>query len=246
MSPSTIHPIWLVVVAAAFAALPLVMGLFTAYVKISVVLGLLRSALGTQQVPSGLVIMALSVSLTIYTMAPVLDQSVRAIEQKKLDALIAAPSLAGFAALAPAIAPLRAFLVKHSGARELRVLSDLAAHPNLAGDGEAADEGARAAPFATAIGSTMEESADETSPDAISLNVLLPAFVLTELKEAFAMGFVLLLPFLVIDLIVANVLVGMGMMMVSPVMVSLPLKLVLFVVADGWLLLAKGLLQSYY
>jgi type III secretory pathway component EscR len=234
MLSQTMHPVWLVLVAAAFAAIPIVLGLFTAYVKISVVLGLLRSALGTQQVPSGLVIMALSLSLTLYTMGPVLDESVKALDEKKLQSLMETPTLAGFSALTPALAPFRTFLLAHSGSRELRVLTDLAARQTHARSEQPKEEAPSALEFKEA-----------PAPESIPLSALLPAFVLTELKEAFAMGFVLLLPFLVIDLIVANVLVGMGMMMVSPVMVSLPLKLVLFVVADGWLLLAKGLLQSY-
>jgi type III secretory pathway component EscR len=238
MVTNSMHPIWLVLFAALFAALPMVLGLFTAYVKISVVLGLLRSALGTQQVPSGLVIMALSLTLTLYTMSPVFEESARAVDTKKIEALIAAPTLAGFSAFTPAWEPFRKFLIAHSGTRELRVLTDLSVSRSGGTSASRAEE-------LSERPSLSPVSLEPVPPESIPLKALLPAFVLTELKEAFAMGFVLLLPFLVIDLIVANVLVGMGMMMVSPVMVSLPLKLVLFVVADGWLLLAKGLLQSY-
>ncbi|MCB0335660.1 MAG: EscR/YscR/HrcR family type III secretion system export apparatus protein, partial [Bdellovibrionales bacterium] len=116
--------------------------------------------------------------------------------------------------------PFAEFMRFHSGKRELETLQRLA--PSL-----------------------ERELSQDSSDEPTALHIALPAFVLTELKEAFAMGFVLLLPFLAIDLIVANILVGLGMFMVSPVMVALPLKLLLFIMADGWLLLTQGLIRSY-
>ena len=120
--------------------------------------------------------------------------------------------------------PWLKFMADHTGSREIRSLTQLNAEP---------------------------KSGDEIPQEILRTEVinhpriLIPAFMLTELKQAFAMGFVLLLPFLVIDLIVANVLAGLGMFMVSPSMISLPLKLLLFVVSDGWILLSRGLILSY-
>ncbi len=215
-----IHPGWFIVIATVFALVPMVMGLFTAYLKVSVVLGMVRSALGTQHTPSGLVVMAMSVAITGYAMAPVFDECAKALPAGDIRAL--SMEQAGQVAV-EVFAPLRRFLERHAGEREIHALKEL---------GAASDQ-------------PLEGEGTSTPAEVLSLRVLLPAFVLTEIKEAFAMGFVLLLPFLVVDLIVANLLVGMGMTMVSPIMVALPLKILLLVVSDGWLLITRGLVQSY-
>ena len=216
-----IHPYWLVVMGLALSALPILVGLCSAYLKVSIVLGLLRSGLGAQQVPSNMLVMALSLALSMYIMAPACSRTWQLAEGVDLELLRGAPLKESFIRLRPLLEPWREFMAAHAGEREIEMLLALAM------------------PAAAEEQSVRREHARHTP------RVLIPAFVLTEVKEAFAMGFVLLLPFLVIDLTVANVLAGMGMLMVSPAMVSLPLKLVLFVVADGWLLISKSLLLSY-
>ena len=218
-----LNPVYYIAVASLVALVPVFMGLFTSYLKMSIVLGMVKSALGTQQVPGGLVTMALALALTGYTMAPVFEESSRILGDVSLVELTKKPSIDGLSVLRPAFDPFVSFLRKHSGSREVASLGRMAFGKNS--DGSSTE--------------VVQEA------DSASLQVILPAFVLTEMKEGFAMAFVLLLPFLVIDLIVSNVLAGMGMFMVSPQMISLPLKLILFVVSDGWLLLAQGLVNSY-
>jgi type III secretory pathway component EscR len=214
------NPLWLVVAAFGLGLFPIAFGVVTAYLKISIVLGLLRSGLQSQQVPSNLVIMAVSAAITIFVMAPVIKASSDKFSQLDSKKFVASPSASSIAALAPVAEPWLAFMREHSGERELLALR-------------------------TIDGAKVEDNSKGQKKDEVSFHILVTAFVLTELKEAFAMGFVLLLPFLVIDLIVGNVLVGLGMQMVSPALISLPLKLILFVISDGWLLISKGLIESY-
>ncbi len=216
-----IHPLWLIAASLAFSTVPLVIGVCTAYLKVSVVLGMLKSGIGAQQVPGILLVMSLSLALTGYVMGPVIEETIFAARSIKIPTFSKVPEFGSLDSLKPLVAPWRDFMSKHAGERELAALSALS-----------------------------EKTSDRKEEELVShgrddLRVLLPAFMLTELKEAFSMGFVLLLPFLVVDLVVANVLAGMGMFMVSPAMISLPLKLLLFVVSDGWLLLSRSLIVSY-
>ena len=220
------HPYWLVLISLLLALAPVVVGLFTAFIKIHVVLSFFRSGLGAQQIPSGLVILGLSIALTFSVMTPTLtacEATLASFPWKKLER---SPDKIKRSDLEPIIAPWREFLEKHTGEREKRVFERLSGNRPVMSDEESA-------------------GAEVQSVSETSWSVLLPAFVVTELKEAFLIGFMLLLPFLAIDLIVANILAGVGMFMVSPVMISLPLKVALFVFADGWLLLTKGLVESY-
>ena len=210
-----LNPLWLLLLTAALGLAPMLAGLATAYLKISIVLSLCRSGLGAQQVPGGLAIMALALTMTLLVMAPVLEESRAAALRLDFSPLLKQPTAERMPDLAPLLEPWRLFLERHAGAREKAALAALASAP----------------------------SAPEMPSDGWA--VLLPAFVLSEIKEGFAMGFVLLLPFLVIDLTVASILAGMGMYMVSPVMIALPLKLILFVACDGWLLLTRSLVASY-
>lgn len=217
-SVNSFNPIWLIVLSGMLALFPIVAGLMTSYIKISVVLGLLRNALGAQQVPSQLVVMGLTMAMTLYIMAPILNRSIEVADGLKIE-ISESPKLSELKKLAPIFGPWREFLEKHAGKREMAVLAE-----------------------------EESKSTDAATPEANqpkSLRLIWTAFIITELKQAFAMGFVLLIPFLVIDLIVANVLVGMGMSMVSPVLISLPIKILIFVVADGWLLLTQALIKSY-
>lgn len=213
---SQIHPLWLLGLSVAVALLPTLIALTTSYLKVSVVVGMMKSALGIQHAPGVMGEMALTLAVTIYVMTPVVEETALHLSKVPIQAFLASPSQDTAKALLPAFAPIRRFLSTHAGDREVYELSDAA----VAGD---------------------EVQTKEEAP----LKVLLPAFILTELKEGFSMGFRLLLPFLAVDLIVANILAGMGMMMVSPTMITLPLKLLLFVAADGWLLLTRALIASY-
>jgi type III secretion protein R len=209
----------LILVLGVVAILPFAFMTLTAFVKISTVLQIVRGAIGAQNVPSNVIVMALSGSLTLLAMAPL---GSRVLERS-------APVLAGAAERATSVwviellqavrEPVRGFLKANASVRERGRFFDVA----------------RAA----------REPADRDSVGRDDLVVLVPAFVITELIEAFALGFALYLPFLVIDLVIANVLLALGMQMLNPTQVSLPFKLLLFVAVDGWGLLSEALVTGY-
>lgn len=220
---NSIHPLWMVVGAGVISFIPLLLGMLTSYLKVSIVLGMIKNAIGAGQIPGAAIVMALSLAITIFIMGPVIEASSVKLSEINQNMLFSAPSAEKLKVLNSIFEPWRDFLLKHASKREVEVLwatqpSTLAPSDNVSAN---------------------------IAPTETPLRILIPAFVLTELKEAFSMGFVLLLPFLAIDLIVANVLAGMGMFMVSPTMVALPLKLILFVLSDAWLLITRGLIASY-
>ncbi len=218
MNPT--HPIWLILASFALALMPLLLGVVTSYVKVSIVLSMLKSGLGTQGMTGGIVVMSLSLSLSLYIMGPTWEASLRAGGAIPVAEVLSSPSIESLRKFAPVLEPWRDFMSAHAGKRELSAVESFEGRANGA--------------------NTHGQQSDQIPWRRVML-----AFVLTELRQAFSMGFVLLLPFLVIDLIVANILVGLGMFMVTPSMISLPLKLILFVVADGWVLLSRGLINSY-
>jgi type III secretion protein R len=214
------RPIALVVALALVSLLPFAFMTVTAFVKIATVLQIVRSAIGAQSVPSSSVIMALAAALTLIAMAPVGDRIVA-----RATPLFAADKTPDTVALVEkgidaVREPMRDFL--HANASDV--------------------ERARFLDVAKASRPPEERA----SVGADDLTVLVPAFVVTELTEAFAIGFIVFLPFLVIDLVVSNVLLALGMQMMSPTQVSLPFKLLLFVAIDGWGLLARSLVSGYH
>lgn len=201
-------------VAALLMLAPFVIVSITAFVKIAVVLFLVRSALGIQQTPPNLVLYGVTVILTAYVSAPMFGASYAAIQA--LDVDLADPEVWPLAYEA-GVGPIRDFLMRFT------TPEDRAFFVN---------------------------AAQELSPDAPpaapeDLIVLAPAFVTAELTRAFEIGVLLYLPFIVIDLVVTNILTAMGMLMVSPLVISLPFKLLLFVAVDGWTRLTHGLVISY-
>lgn len=222
----TINPMIFIVTSLVLAIIPMVVGIGTSYIKVSIVIGLLKNSLGLQQVPGVLAEFALSFSITILVMAPVIEEVTREIDVAALSAGLSNPQSTTVSQLSKYLLPWQKFLLKHSGKAERALFSEARSQKNN-GDKESHDQ------------SSKDESV------VPSIIVVLPAFVLTELKEAFLMSLALMVPFVVIDLIVAQLLTGLGMIMMSPVLLSLPVKLFLFVVGDGWLLLAEALLRSY-
>ncbi len=220
-------PIGLVVVLAALSLIPFLLIMVTSFVKVAVVLSLLRTAIGAQQVPPNQVITGMAVILSVYIMAPVMmdtwqivEPTVTAIEQAQERGEDATLSASEYLELGAAAGhPLKGFLLKHADETERLLLYDLALQLR-----------------------SPEQQASLKPDDAI---VLAPSFVLTELKEAFVIGFLLFVPFLIVDLVVANILLSLGMHMLSPTTVSLPFKLLLFVLVDGWYLVVKGLILGY-
>jgi type III secretion protein R len=213
------RPIALVVALALVSLLPFAFMSLTAFVKIATVLQIVKSAIGAQNVPSNTVVMALATALSLLAMAP--------MGQKMMTR--AAPLFAGkevpetVALVRGAVdavrEPMRDFLRSNASDKE------------------------RGRFAAVAREARPEPERGQVKDD--DLSVLVPAFVVTELTEAFAVGFLIFLPFLVIDLVIANVLLALGMQMLSPTQVSLPFKLLLFVAIDGWGLLSQALVAGY-
>jgi type III secretion protein R len=194
---------------------PFVGVMVTSFTKIIVVLSLLRNALGLQQVPPNVVLNGMALVLTIYVMLPV---GLDMAERARSVSNVGSTS--GMLAVADAAKePLRDFLIKHSSAHE------------------------RAFFLKTAQKSLSPERAAQLSER--DFVVVVPAFTVSELSAAFQIGFLIFLPFLIIDLVIANILTAMGMMMLSPTTISLPFKLLLFVLVDGWVKLTHGLVLSY-
>jgi type III secretion protein R len=209
----------LIVAIGLATLLPFAFMTLTAFVKISTVLHIVRGAIGAQGVPTNTVIMAFAGALTLLAMAPV---GTRILERAAplLSAEATADSAKWLGGMLQATGePLRAFLKANASERERARFFEIA-------------RAARPEPDRAAVGR------DE-------IVILVPAFVVTELIEAFALGFALYLPFLVIDLVVSNVLLALGMQMMTPSQVSLPFKLLLFVAIDGWGLLAQALVTGY-
>lgn len=208
----------LIAILVAAAMLPFLIAVGTCYIKFTVVFTLIRNALGLQQVPSNMVINALSLMLAFYVMHPIVAGVQTAYAE--LDApLTTVQETADF--LDENLGSYRAYLARHADPELLSFFERA----------RATDAGDVAPP-----GTAAEDRA---------LAVLLPAYALSELKDAFLMGFYLYLPFVVVDLIVSSILLALGMMMMSPVTISAPIKLILFVVLDGWSLLSQGLVMQY-
>ena len=189
---------------------PAILVMTTSFVRIVVVIGFLRNALSPQNVPPNQVVIALSLFLTFYIMAPYWGQANENGIQPYLEGQITQEQ-----ALENIVDPMREFMLRQT--RE----SDLALFVNLS------------------------DAPRPYGPEDVSTFTLIPAFIISELKTAFQIGFMIYIPFIVIDMIVASTLMSMGMMMLPPVMISLPFKILLFVMVDGWHLLIQSLIMSF-
>ena len=198
------------VVLTILSLAPAILMMVTSFTRIIVVLSMLRHAFGMQETPPNSVLISLALFLTIFTMAPVInDVNEQAFqpylngelnEQQATDALFV---------------PVRAFMAKQTREKDIALMIELS-------------------------GSEKPKTfADVTNAQ------LIPAFMLSELKSAFEIGFVIFLPFLLIDIVVASILMSMGMLMVPPMMISMPIKILMFVLIDGWYLVIKSLVGSF-
>ncbi len=216
------NPLGMIALMAALALLPFLLIMITSFVKVAVVLSLLRTAIGAQQVPPNQIITGLAIILSVYIMAPVGMDTYDVVEPviQQVEAQQTSPDYSTVAQTAQdAAQPIKKFLLKHADDSERLLLYELALQLR-----------------------SPEQQKSLANDDLI---VAAPAFVLTELKEAFIIGFLLFVPFLIVDLVVANILLSLGMHMLSPTTVSLPFKLLLFVLVDGWYLVVKGLILGY-
>ena len=216
-------PFSLIVLLVGMSLLPFLAMIATSYLKIVVVISLIRNALGIQSIPPNMVVNALAMILTFYIMAPMVGESWTRLNEgmkgNKPEVLYQTELAA------QAAEPFREFLVEQTDEKQVAFFTRTAER----------------------LWAKKDEAGNVTPAvvDSKSYFVLIPAFCVSELTRAFQIGFLVYLPFIAIDIIVSNILLAMGMMMVSPVTISLPFKLLLFVMVNGWTLLIQGLVQSY-
>lgn len=215
--PSTDQPadvsntITILLLITVISIAPAIMVLMTSFTRIIIVLGFVRTALSTQQMPPNQVLVGLALFLTLFVMSPTIGE----INQTALQPYLRGDIQSQSELFKKASLPLKEFMFHQTRKQDLLLF--------------------------------LEYSKQERpkSYEDISLTVLVPAYAISELKTAFQMGFMIFIPFLVIDMIVASVLMAMGMMMLPPVMISLPFKILLFILVDGWYLVVKSLLLSF-
>ena len=201
---------------ALMAIIPFAIMMLTSFSKIVVVLSIVRSALGTQQAPPTMVLTGLAAVLSATVMAPTFEKM---WAQGRSSWSEGPDAVSMFSSVGVVLQPLKDFLVKHGSAEERARFVDM--------------------------GRELRSEDDATAVSEEDMTVIVPAFVITELKEAFIIGFLVFLPFLVLDMLIANVLLALGMQTLSPSQVSLPFKILLFVAVDGWALLSRGLILGY-
>ena len=199
------------VLMTTLTVLPSMLLMMTSFTRITIVLGILRTAMGTAQTPSNQVLIGLALFLTLFVMQPVFTEINATAVQPFLAEQIEAQT-----AIEIAAQPFREFMFKQTRDNDLKLFLN------------------------------MSNSSPPQDFNDVSYWVLVPAFVTSELKTAFQIGFMLFIPFLIIDLVVASVLMSMGMMMLSPLIISLPFKIMLFVLVDGWNLVLGTLAGSFF
>lgn len=201
--------IQMLIVMSIFSLLPFVFSCMTSFLRFVVVFSMLKTAMGTQQVPPGMVIIGLSMILTFYTMGPVFQKmyEVGQVPYQKTNNLVLA--------ISEGSKPLKEFMMKQTRQSDLEFFVSLS------------------------------QKTPPKSPDEITIWQVAPAYITSELKTAFEIGFIIFVPFIVLDLVVANILLALGMFMLSPTIISLPFKLLIFIAVDGWAMIVHGLVTSY-
>lgn len=200
----------IVLLMTVLSLAPSIVVMTTSFTRILVVMGFLRRALGTQQVPSGQIMTGLSIFLTIFVMAPTWKAINKDALQPYMD-----NQITQMQAWDAGIKPLRTFMASQTGKAELALFLEL----------------------------SNTDKATQISD--VGMEVLMPAFMVSELKTSFQLGFLVYLPFLVIDLVTSTILMSLGMMMLPPMMISLPVKLLFFVLSDGWNMMIRGIVKSF-
>ena len=199
----------MLIVMSVFSLIPFIFCCMTSFLRFVIVFSMLKTALGTQQVPPSIVIIGLAMILTFFTMGPTFSKmyELGSVPYQKNQNMIEA--------INEGSKPLKEFMMKQT--RE----SDLAFFIELS------------------------QKTPPKSPEEITIWQVAPAYIVSELKTAFEIGFIIFVPFIVLDLVVANILLALGMFMLSPTIISLPFKLLIFIAVDGWALIVQGLVTSY-
>lgn len=211
------QPLEIIILLTLIALAPSMLIMMTCFTRIVIVLGFLRTAMQTQSTPPNMVITGMALFLTFFIMAPVFSEINEVAYQPYVS-----EELTTEEALDAASVPLKKFMLKQTSQDDMQFFLDLSKTEEPEG------------------GYT-----DEYLQNDLSLTVIVPSFMISELKRAFQMGFLIFLPFLVIDLVVGSTLMSMGMMMLPPAMISMPFKILVFVLADGWNLLIGSVVASY-
>ncbi len=205
-----INPIvQMLILMTVFSLLPLVFCCMTSFLRFVIVFSMLKTAMGTQQVPPSIVIIGLSMILTFFTMGSTFEKmyELGSVPYKQNQNIVLA--------INEGSKPLKEFMMKQTRQSDLAFFVELS----------------KGKPPAT--------------PDEITIWEVAPAYIISELKTAFEIGFIIFVPFIVLDLVVANILLALGMFMLSPTIISLPFKLLIFIAVDGWALIVQGLVTSY-
>ena len=199
----------MLIVMTVFSLLPFVFCCMTSFLRFVIVFSMLKTALGTQQVPPSIVIIGLAMVLTFYTMGSTFTKmyEMGSIPYHKNQNMVEA--------IAEGSKPLKEFMMKQTRDSDLAFFVELS------------------------------QKTPPKSPEEITIWQVAPAYIISELKTAFEIGFIVFVPFIVLDLVVANILLALGMFMLSPTIISLPFKLLIFIAVDGWALIVQGLVTSY-
>ena len=205
-----INPIvQMLVLMTVFSLLPFVFCCMTSFLRFVIVFSMLKTAMGTQQVPPSIVIIGLSMILTFFTMGSTFTKMYEMgnVPYQKNHNIIEA--------ITEGSKPLKEFMMKQTRQTDLAFFVELS------------------------------QKKPPASPEEITIWQVAPAYIISELKTAFEIGFIIFVPFIVLDLVVANILLALGMFMLSPTIISLPFKLLIFIAVDGWALIVQGLVTSY-
>lgn len=211
----------LLILFTVLSLLPSIIMMTTAFIRIIIVLSLFKNAIGAQQAIPKQVLIGLALFLTFFIMAPTFDSINENAVKPYLDNRITQEE-----AIEKGTKPMREFMLRQTNVKDLELFIEL---------GKVEDK----------IEVVENNGVKNISYDKVPIHVIIPAFMISELKTAFQIGFLIFIPFLIIDIVTGSVLMSMGMFMVPPVMVALPFKLLLFVMVDGWHLLVKALITSF-
>jgi type III secretion protein R len=211
------NPVFLLLLGVGIGLLPFLLMLCTSFLKVAVVLALVRNAIGVQQIPPPMALNGLAIIISLFIMFPVASDTWDILQNQKISEQVTGVEVVKTASVASE--PLKAFMLRNTN---------------------------------RTISNTLEQTARRIWPErfhglinADNWAVLVLSFTVSESSRAFEIGFLLYLPFICIDLVISNILLAMGMMMVSPMTISLPFKLLLFVYLDGWVKIFQGLMLSY-
>ncbi|TCT07925.1 flagellar type III secretion system pore protein FliP [Aquabacter spiritensis] len=217
----------LVALITVLSVAPGLLIMTTSFTRFVIAFAFLRSGLGLQSTPANLVLISLSLFMTFYVMAPTFDRAwqegVKPLTEQEITEEEAFQRIAD---------PFRDFMLAHVRPKDLQMFADLAAN--------------NAKPAPPGAGLPAPAIPGASAEAKVEMRILIPAFMISELRRGFEIGFLIVLPFLIIDLVVATLVMSMGMMMMPPAVISLPFKVLFFILIDGWSLLVGSLVRSFY